>query len=70
MVWWILGGMFKVFALIVVGISLMSLGVYALSVADLSVFQLPAVNWGIIGFVTIAGSIASFGSAFVVVKLT
>ena len=31
---------------------------------------LPPVDWATIGFVTIAGSIASFGSAAVAIKLT
>jgi hypothetical protein len=62
--------MFKVFALIVAGISMMSLGIYSLSVADLSAFHLPPVDWATIGFVTIAGSLASFGSAAVAIKLT
>jgi hypothetical protein len=62
--------MFKVFALIVAGIFLMSLGIYSLSVADFTAFQLPVVNWGMVGFVTIAGSIASFGTAFVAIKMT
>jgi hypothetical protein len=67
--------MFKVLALIVGGIFLMTFGIYFLSIANLpallSQIQLPAinVNWAIVGFVTIAGSIATFGSAVVVSKL-
>jgi hypothetical protein len=69
-------GMFKVLALIVGGIFLMTFGIYFLSIANLpaliSQIQLPAinVNWAIVGFVTIAGSIATFGSAFVVSRLS
>lgn len=69
-------GMFKVIALIVGAIFLMTLGVYFLANADLQefvfpFFQLPAldVNWQVVGFVTIVGSIAAFGSAFVASRL-
>jgi hypothetical protein len=63
--------MFKVIALIVVGIFLMTLGTYFLSVADLPVLQLPKidVNWAVVGFVAIIGSIVTFGSAFAVSRL-
>ena len=68
--------MFKVLALIVGGIFLMTFGIYFLSIANLPALiaqiQLPAinVNWAIVGFVTRAGSIATFGSAFAVSKLS
>lgn len=68
--------MLKVFALIAVGIFLVSVGVYFLSVANLPalVFPLfnikfPDVNWGAVGFVVIAGGIVSFGSAVAAVRL-
>jgi hypothetical protein len=63
--------MFKVIALIVVGIFLMTFGTYFLSVADLPVLQLPKidVNWAVVGFVAIIGSIVTFGSAFAVSRL-
>ena len=58
--------MFKVIGLIVVGIFLMTFGTYFLSIANLPVLQLPDVNWALVGFVTIIGSIVTFGSAFAV----
>jgi hypothetical protein len=63
--------MFKVIALIVVGIFLMTFGTYFLSVADLPVLELPKidVNWAVVGFVAIIGSIVTFGSAFAVSRL-
>jgi hypothetical protein len=63
--------MFKVIALIVVGVFLMTFGTYFLSIADLSLLQLPKidVNWAVVGFVAIIGSIVTFGSAFVVSRL-
>ena len=63
--------MFKVFALIIVGIFLMTFGTYYLSIADLPVLQLPEidVNWAVAGFVAIIGSIVTFGSAFAVSRL-
>jgi hypothetical protein len=67
--------MFKVLALIVGGIFLMTFGIYFLSIANLPalIFQIRLsainINWAIVGFVTIAGSIATFGSAFVVSRL-
>ncbi len=61
--------MFKVIGLIVIGIFLMTLGTYLLSTADLPVIQLPDVNWTLVGFVTLIGSIVTFGSAFAVSKL-
>jgi sulfite exporter TauE/SafE len=66
--------MFKVFALIAAGIFMMSLGLYALSASKLPPFpffniQFPDVNWGAIGFVAIAGSLASLTSAVVVAKV-
>jgi hypothetical protein len=61
--------MFKVIGLIVVGIFLMTFGTYFLSIANLPVLQLPDVNWSLVGFVTIIGSIVTFGSAFAVSRL-
>jgi hypothetical protein len=61
--------MFKVIGLIVVGIFLMTFGTYFLSIANLPVLQLPDVNWALVGFVTIIGSIVIFGSAFAVSRL-
>lgn len=61
--------MFKVIGLMVVGIFLMTFGTYFLSIANLPVLQLPDVNWALVGFVTIIGSIVTFGSAFAVSRL-
>jgi hypothetical protein len=61
--------MFKVIGLIVVGIFLMTFGTYFLSIANLSVLHLPDVNWALVGFVTLIGSIVTFGSAFAVSRL-
>jgi hypothetical protein len=74
--------MFKIMALILSGIILMGIGVYALSKAqfpDLQFFNLDflfqwanglqSANWAMIGFVGIFGSIAVFGSAIVVTKI-
>ena len=61
--------MFKVIGLIVLGIFLMTFGTYFLSIADLPVLHLPDVNWTLVGFVTLIGSIVTFGSAFAVSKL-
>jgi hypothetical protein len=63
--------MFKVIALIVIGIFLMTFCTYFLSIATLPVLQLPKidVNWAIVGFVAIIGSIVTFGSAFAVSRL-
>jgi hypothetical protein len=63
--------MFKVIALIVVGIFLMTFGTYFLSIADLPVLQLPDidVNWAVVGLVAIIGSVVTFGSAFAVSRL-
>jgi uncharacterized membrane protein YuzA (DUF378 family) len=51
----------------------MAFGVYFLMNADLEFaflfFQLPNVNWGVVGFVTLAGSAAVFGTAFAASKL-
>jgi hypothetical protein len=63
--------MFKVIALIVIGIFLMTFGTYFLSIADLPVLKLPEidVNWAIVGLVAIIGSVVTFGSAFAVSRL-
>lgn len=63
--------MFKVIGLIFTGVFLLAFGVYFLSNAQLPPFniQLPNVNWAIVGFVVIAGSIISFGTAFVTARL-
>ena len=58
--------MIKVIGLIVLGIFLMTFGTYFLSIADLPVLHLPDVNWTVVAFVTIVGSIVTFGSAFAV----
>jgi hypothetical protein len=60
--------MLKVIALMATGIFLMTFGIYFLSIANL---QLPKidVNWAIVGFMTIVGSIVTFGSAFAVSRL-
>jgi len=68
--------MIKVIALIICGIFLMSAGIYFLSVAKFPAFvfpffdiRLPNVDWGLVGFVIVAGGIASFGSAALAVKI-
>ncbi len=61
--------MFKVMTLMVVGIVLMSFGLYSLSTAEIPTFQLPAVNWSAVAVITIAASVATLGSAFVVSRL-
>lgn len=61
--------MFKVIGLIVVGIFLMTFGTYFLSIADLPALHLPDVDWAVVGFVTLVGSIVTFGSAFAVSRL-
>jgi hypothetical protein len=71
--------MFKVMLLIVGGIMLMSMGVYALSIADLK-FQLPElqwphidwpqVNWALVGWVVIVGGLVSAGTGIIVSRLT
>jgi hypothetical protein len=61
--------MFKVAALIVGGIVLMALGVYALSVTEFPLFNFPPVDWPVVGFVTIAGSIAVFGTAIIAARV-
>ncbi len=65
----LLYNMFKVIGLIVLGIFLMTFGTYFLSIADLPVLYLPDVNWTLVGFVTLVGSIVTFGSAFAVSRL-
>jgi hypothetical protein len=47
----------------------MTFGTYFLSIADLPVLLLPDVNWTLVGFVTLIGSIVTFGSAFAVSRL-
>lgn len=42
-----------------------SSGLYLFSIGAFPVFQLPYVNWAVIGFVLIIASAASFGTAFV-----
>ena len=61
--------MFKVIGLIVLGIFLMTFGTYFLSMTDLPVLHPPDVNWTLVGFVTLIGSIVTFGSAFAVSRL-
>lgn len=69
--------MFKVMALIVGGIFLMSMGVYALSVSGIQWptlawpdIQWPNVNWAIVGFVVIVGGLVSAGTGVVMSRLT
>jgi len=59
--------MLKVLSLMVVGILLAAYGLYLVS-TGLPIIQLPNVNWGMVGFVLIIGSAASFGTAFVASK--
>jgi hypothetical protein len=63
------GYMFKVIGLIVLGIFLMTFGTYFLSIAELHAIHLPDVDWAVVGFVTLVGSIVTFGSAFAVSRL-
>jgi len=55
----------KIIALIIAGIFMASSGLYLFSIGAFPVFQLPYVNWAVIGFVLIIASAASFGTAFV-----
>jgi len=48
----------------VVGVLLAAYGLYLVS-TGFPIIQLPNVNWGMVGFVLIIGSAASFGTAFV-----
>ncbi len=59
--------MLKVLGLMVVGILLAAYGLYLVS-TGFPIIQLPNVNWGMVGFVLIIGSAASFGTAFVASK--
>ena len=59
--------MLKVLSLMVVGILLAAYGLYLVS-TGFPIIQLPNVNWGMVGFVLIIGSAASFGTAFVASK--
>jgi hypothetical protein len=61
--------MFKVIGLIVLGIFLMTFGTYFLSIIGLPDLHLPDVNWALVGFVTLIGSVVTFGSAFAVSRL-
>lgn len=72
--------MFKIIILIVLGAILMGMGVYTLSTVSLSAFSfdflnflfnwnLPTVNWALVGIVTMVASAAIFGSAFVATKM-
>ena len=62
--------MFKMIVLMMGGILLMTCGLYSLSISNLSelVFPLLNINWGAIGIVAVAGSIAIFGSALLASK--
>jgi hypothetical protein len=60
--------MFKVMALIVAGIFLTAIGIYALSQAHLPVIQLPAVS-PLLGWGIVFGGLVSFGVAFVVTRV-
>lgn len=64
-------------SLIVGGIFLMAMGVYALSVSEIQFpkfgwpeIHWPAVDWALIGFVTIVGGLISTGTGIVVSRLT
>jgi len=59
--------MLKVLSLMVVGILLAAYGLYLVS-TGFPMIQLPNANWGMVGFVLIIGSAASFGTAFVASK--
>ena len=65
--------MFKVISLIVGGIFLMASGIYFLMNANFAefflLFQLPNVNWAMIGFISLVGSAAVFGTAIAGSKL-
>ncbi|HEX2013645.1 MAG TPA: hypothetical protein VLA68_00315 [Nitrososphaera sp.] len=61
--------MIKVLGLIVAGIMLASTGLYLVSVYGLPVIQFPYVNWASVGFVLIAGSAVSFGTAFIASRM-
>ena len=61
--------MFKVIGLIVLGIFLITFVTYFLSIVGLPDLYLPDVNWALVGFVTLVGSIVTFGSAFAVSRL-
>ena len=66
-------GMIKVMGLIVGAIFMMAFGVYFLMNANLPelvfpFFQLPNIEWGVVGFVTLVGGITVFGTAFAASK--
>jgi hypothetical protein len=65
--------MLKVMSLIVGGIFLMSVGVYALSTANIQLawpeIQWPNVNWAVVGFVTIVGGLISTGIGVVASRI-
>lgn len=72
--------MFKIICLTVFGIILMGAGLHALSMLPLSAlsfdflnflfhWNLPSVNWALVGFVSIIASVAIFGSAFVASRM-
>lgn len=68
--------MFKIMALIVGGIFLMSMGVYALSVSNLQWpvlqwpnIQWPEVNWALVGFVVLVGGLVSVGTGVVMSRI-
>jgi hypothetical protein len=66
--------MFKVMGLIVGGIFMTAFGIYSLMNANLEFvlpfFQLPNVNWGAVGFVTVVGGITVFSMAFAASRLS
>lgn len=69
--------MLKVMSLIVGGIFLMAMGVYALSNADIQFpsfgwpeIHWPEVNWAVVGFVTIVGGVISAGMGVVASRIS
>lgn len=64
--------MFRVIGLIMAGTFLVGLGLHFLMSSGLLLqfLQLPNVNWGVAGFVALAGGAAIFGSAFAVSRLS
>ena len=68
--------MLKVMSLIVGGIFLMAVGVYALSTANIQFPSLawpeihwPNVDWAVVGFVTIVGGLISTGIGVVASRI-
>lgn len=69
--------MLKIMSLIVGGIFLMAMGVYALGNANIQFpsfawpkIQWPNVDWAVVGFVTIIGGLISTGMGIVASRMT